>query len=344
LSDPVLDGGRLEAWLAANVAGYAGPLTVQRFAGGQSNPTYALSTPGRDYVLRSKPVGALLPTAHAVEREHRAIAALHPTGFPVPEPMGLCEDPSVIGAPFYVMEKVEGRILRDPALPDCTADERRSILFDMVDTLARLHSLGPEAIGLADYGRGEGYLQRQIDRWTRQYEASAGAGDAPVAPLAEALQRTAPTDARTALIHGDFKLDNVVLQADAPKLAAVLDWELSTLGDPLVDLSYLLVNWVVGPLGPPAGRPETGVPSVEAMAARYAERAGLSEAPDLSWRHAFNQFRSACILQGIVGRVKAGTAAAGPEATAFAERVGPLMAQAWTLLKGRSQERPGAGA
>ena len=302
------DEAALERWMTRHVAGYAGPLSVSQFKGGQSNPTFQLETPAGAYVMRRKPPGRLLPSAHAVDREFRVISALHPTGFPVPRPFGLCTDEAVIGAMFYVMEKVDGRVLWDQTLPQYSPAERRPIFLAQVDTLAALHNTDYRAVGLEDYGRPGAYVARQIDRWTRQYRASETAPIEAMDRLAEWLPRTCPEEERTSVVHGDYRLDNMVLHPTRPKVAAVLDWELSTLGSPVADFTYFLMQWVYGPL---AGLPDPaahGLPAMEEVVAAYCGLTGRPGLPDLDWYFAYNLFRFAAIKQGIVGRVRDGTA------------------------------------
>ena len=326
-----IDSAKLSAWFSDHVDGFEGPLEVARLGGGQSNPTFEAATPNRAYILRSKPLGPLLPTAHAVEREFRVLKALGPTGFPVPRAYALCEDSEVTGAAFYVMDRVDGRILRDSTLPGCAPEERRAIWTAMVETLAALHRLDPDALGLSDFGKREGYLTRQIGRWTKQYRASETDQIDDMEALIDDLARSTPPEDSVRLIHGDFKIDNVMLEPARPAVAAVLDWELSTLGDPLADLSYLLMNWAAGPLGAASRDPASGVPPEAELLDLYCARTGRDRRPDLRWRHAFNQFRLACILQGIVGRARAGTAAAA-DAASLGERVPILAASALSLL------------
>ncbi|HWA61934.1 MAG TPA: phosphotransferase family protein [Caulobacteraceae bacterium] len=320
--------GALDAWMTAQVDGYAGPLEVRRFQGGQSNPTFHLLTPGRQYVLRRKPPGKLLASAHAVDREFRVISALHPAGFPVPRPYALCEDEAVIGTMFYVMELVDGRILRDPLLPTCSPADRRAIWLDMVRVLADLHSRDHRALGLETFGRGENYLARQIDRWTRQYRASETERHETIERLIGWLPRTAPANSRTCLVHGDFKIDNVVIDPVLPEVKAVLDWELSTIGDPLGDFTYLMMNWVSGPIADLPDLAAHGVPTLDECVAEYCRLTGRDGLPDLNWCFAYNFFRLACILQGIVGRARDGTANS-PEAASMALRVPVLADAAW---------------
>ncbi|MDQ3125212.1 MAG: phosphotransferase family protein [Pseudomonadota bacterium] len=307
-----LDEAALDRWLAANVEGYAGPLTVRQFKGGQSNPTYELVTPGHAYVLRRKPPGTLLPSAHAVDREFTVISALHKQGYPVARPYALCTDDAVIGSMFYVMDKVEGRVLWDLKLPGMEPGQRRAIYDSQVDTLAALHAFDPVAIGLSDYGRPGNYFERQVGRWTKQYRASEIDPIPAMDRLIEFLPATLPPDGPTRIVHGDFRLDNLILSPDGPQVRAVLDWELSTLGDPMADFSYLLIAWVIpatarnGLAG--ADIEALGIPSVAGTVERYARLTGTTPA-NLDWLFAYNLFRLAAICQGIAGRVRDGTAA-----------------------------------
>ncbi len=330
------DEAALDRWMRASVAGYAGPLRVMQFKGGQSNPTYRLETPHCAYVLRRKPFGSLLPSAHAVEREFRLISALHGTDVPVARPYALCIDPEVIGAVFYIMEAVEGPIYWDGALPGLDPAWRRGVYESEIATLARLHSVDVEAVGLADYGRPGNYFARQVERWTKQYRAS----ETDVIPEADLLMawlpRTVPAQTRMSIVHGDYRLDNIVFHPDRPDVAAVLDWELSTLGDPLADFSYLLMSWVM----PPDGRSglagldlaALGIPSLDEAAALYCAMTGRDAIPDLNWYFAYNLFRLVGILQGIAGRVRDGTAAS-PHAAQMAARTPMLAKAAWTFAQ-----------
>ena len=234
---------RLEAYLSREVTGFAGPLTVRQFKGGQSNPTYLLETPSRKYVLRRKPPGKLLPSAHAVDREFRVIQALAAQGFPVAEPVLYCADESVTGTAFYVMGFVEGRVFWNPEMPGSNPTERAAVYDAMNGTLARLHSFEPAAIGLADFGRGENYVARQVDRWSKQYRASETQKIDEMERLIEWLPAHIPPAGPPRLVHGDYRLDNMILHASEPKVLAVLDWELSTIGDPLADFTYHLMQW-----------------------------------------------------------------------------------------------------
>src|SRR3954464_14460716 len=233
----------LEAWMEREVEGFAGPLSVEQFKGGQSNPTYKLITPARTYVLRRKPPGKLLPSAHAVDREFKAISALYPQGFPVAEPVIYCADESVTGTAFYVMGFVEGRVIWVPDMPGSNPAERTAVFDAMNATLAKLHSYEPTAIGLADYGRGENYVARQVDRWSKQYRASETEKIDEMERIMEWLPAHLPPPAPVRLVHGDYRLDNMILHESEPRVLAVLDWELSTLGDPLADFTYHLMQW-----------------------------------------------------------------------------------------------------
>ncbi|ODU22076.1 MAG: aminoglycoside phosphotransferase [Sphingomonas sp. SCN 67-18] len=327
-----LDEARLTAWMAANVAGFAGPIRLSKFKGGQSNPTYRIDTPGAAYVLRRKPFGPLLPSAHAVDREYRVIAALHPTGFPVARPYGLCTDEGVIGSMFYVMGLAEGRNLWDGSLPGFAPAERRGIYEAMIDTMAALHAVDPAAVGLGDYGKPGNYFERQVARWTKQYRAAETETIPEVDRLIDWLPRTLPPQDRSTIVHGDYRIDNLIFSADAPKVAAVLDWELSTLGDPLADFSYLLMNWVTQPEGRSgiAGLDldALGIPTLDAAVARYCAATGRSGLPDLNWYFSYNLFRLTGIVQGIKKRVIDGTASSA-QAAAMAERVPHLAAASW---------------
>jgi aminoglycoside phosphotransferase (APT) family kinase protein len=314
--------------MQANVEGFAGPLEVRQFKGGQSNPTYQLITPSQKYVLRRKPPGKLLPSAHAVDREYRVIAALYPTGFPVARPFGLCQDDSVIGTWFYVMDMVEGRILWDGALPDLAPEERRAIYLAKIKTLAQLHKTDVEKVGLADFGKPGNYFARQIDRWTKQYQASETQTIAAMNKLIDWLPQTVPSDDHTSIVHGDYRLDNMILHPSEPRVQAVLDWELSTLGNPLADFTYFLMNWAM-PSTQRGGLAdldlqEYGIPTIEVTVHLYCRATGRSGIPDTNWYFAYNLFRLAAICQGIAGRVRDGTAAS-PQAVLMGERV-PLLA------------------
>jgi len=327
-----LDIARLSDWMAANVDGFAGPLTYAKFAGGQSNPTYQLQTLARRYVLRRKPFGELLPSAHAVDREYRVIAGLHPTGFPVPRPYGLCEDASVVGSAFYVMEMVVGRTIWDGTMPGMEADTRRAHYEAMIDTLAALHNVDHVAAGLETFGKPGNYFERQVARWTKQYRAAETDRMEPMERLIEWLPRTVPEQTRASIVHGDYRVDNLIFAPTEPRVIAALDWELSTIGDPIADFSYFLMSWVT----PPEGRSgvmgltglETGIPTIEEMVARYCLATGRDGVPALDWHFAYNHFRLAGIIQGIKKRFLIGTASSA-QAEATSARVPALANAAW---------------
>lgn len=309
-----LDLDRLTAWLKANVDGFVGPLEIEQFRGGQSNPTYKLITPERNYVLRRKPAGPILKGAHAVEREARVMASLEPPGFPVPRVYAICTDDGVIGSWFFVMELVEGRIFWDATFPDVPAGERPAYFDAMNATIATLHRVDYEQVGLGDYGKHERYLERQIRLWTRQYLADGDAGrDGGMGRLIDWLPRNAPTDDRTAIVHGDFRCDNMIFHPVEPRIIAVLDWELSTLGDPLADFTYHAMMYRISPdivaglLG--SDLEALNIPSEEDYIAAYCARTGLEAIPDYEFYLAFQFFRLAAIFHGIKGRIARGNAA-----------------------------------
>jgi aminoglycoside phosphotransferase (APT) family kinase protein len=334
------DTARLEAYLAANAKGFAGPLTVQQFRGGQSNPTYMLETPARKYVLRRKPPGKLLPSAHAVDREFKAISALYPQGFPVAEPVVYCADESIAGTAFYVMGFVEGRVVWNPDIPGSNPAERTAIYDTMNATLARLHSFEPAAIGLADYGKGENYVARQVDRWSKQYRASETDKIDEMERLMAWLPAHLPPPAPVRLVHGDYRLDNMILHPTEAKVLAVLDWELSTLGDPLADFTYHCMQWHMPATEAGAGTATLvgvdlaplGIPSLSDYVDAYAARTGFDPRPHMPVYLAYNFFRLAAILQGIVGRVRDGTAT-NENAPARAQMVRPLAATGWEFAR-----------
>jgi aminoglycoside phosphotransferase (APT) family kinase protein len=328
------DAVRLEDYLRTHVKGFSGPLTVSQFKGGQSNPTYLLETPTRRYVLRRKPPGKLLPSAHAVDREHRIISALYAQNFPVAEPVLYCADESVVGTAFFVMACVDGRVFWEPQMPASNPAERAQVYDAMNATIARLHSFEPAQIGLGDYGRGENYVARQVERWSKQYRASETAKIDDMERLIVWLPTHLPPAQPPRIVHGDYRLDNIILALDGPKIAAVLDWELSTLGDPLADFTYHLMQWHMPPSDAGTGSlvdqdiAALGIPSLDAYVGAYVARTGLDPRPHLPVYFAYNFFRLAAILQGIVGRVRDGTATSA-YAAAKAEMVGPLATKAW---------------
>ncbi len=334
------DATALEAHLAAHAPGFAGPLTVRQFKGGQSNPTYLLETPAQRYVLRRKPPGKLLPSAHAVDREFRVISALHAQGFPVAAPVLYCDDASVVGTAFYVMSFVAGRVFWEPQMAGSNPAERAAVYDALNATIARLHSFDPAAIGLADFGRGENSVARQVDRWSKQYRASQTETIDEMERLIAWLPSHLPPAAPVRLVHGDYRLDNVIVAADAANILAVLDWELSTLGDPLADFTYHLMKWHVPPsdTGASTGTlvgediAALGIPTLERYVAAYVARTGLDPRPHLAVYLAYNFFRIAAIYQGIVGRVRDGTATS-EFAPAKALMVQPYAATAWRFAQ-----------
>ena len=331
---------RLEAYLARELKGFSGPLAVRQFKGGQSNPTYLLNTPSRRYVLRRKPPGKLLPSAHAVDREFRVIRALAAQGFPVAEPVIYCADEGVAGTPFYVMAFVEGRVFWNPEMPGSHPAERAAVYDAMNATLARLHNFDPARIGLADFGRGENYVARQVDRWSKQYRASETEKIEEMERLIAWLPAHIPPAGPVRLVHGDYRLDNMIFHPAGPTVLAVLDWELSTLGDPLADFSYHLMQWHMPPdeLGAGTGSlvgfdlAALGIPARDLYVDSYVARTGLDPRPQLSAYLAYNFFRIAAILQGIAGRVRDGTATS-EHAAAKAQLVRPLAQTAWRFAR-----------
>jgi aminoglycoside phosphotransferase (APT) family kinase protein len=324
------DVAALERWMAREVEGFAGPLAVEQFKGGQSNPTYKLITPERSYVLRRKPPGRLLPGAHAVDREYRVISALGREGFPVARAYALCLDESVVGTAFYVMEMVEGRIFWDPAFRDVPREERPFYFDAMNETIARLHSIEPEAAGLGDFGKPGNYFERQIARWSQQYEGDAEAGRVPAMDrLVQWLPRNIPADEPEArIIHGDFRCDNMIFHPTQPRVLAVLDWELSTLGHPLADFSYHLMMYRMPEALAEADLAALNIPSEAQYVAGYCRRTGRGGIADIDFYMAFNLFRLAGILHGIKGRIARGTAASA-HAGEMAKRLEPLAELAW---------------
>jgi len=343
------DLSRLEQYLHAHLPGFSGPLTVEQFKGGQSNPTYKLTTPTRTYAMRSKPGPAakLLPSAHAIEREFKVMRALHGTGVPVPEMLVLCEDEGVIGRAFFVMEFVSGRVLWDQSLPAFDVAGRGEIYDEMNRVIAALHSVDPQAVGLGDYGKPGNYFERQIGRWTKQYQASITQPIEAMDRLIEWLPAHIPASARDeseiAVVHGDFRLDNMVFHPTEPRVIAVLDWELSTLGHPLADFSYHCMSWHIAPSPSHGARgiggldlAALGIPSEKEYVRRYCERTGRADPDavmaDWSFYMAYNLFRMAGILQGIAKRVEAGTASSA-QARQSAAGARPLAEMGWRIAQ-----------
>ncbi len=327
-----LDEAKLTAWMDANVDGFTGPITVGKFAGGQSNPTYRVDAASGSYVLRRKPLGKLLPSAHAVDREFRVISGLYPTGFPVAKPFGLCTDDDVVGSMFYIMDMAEGRTIWDGSMPGSNPAERRAVYMEMIDTLAALHNTDVEAAGLSEFGKPGNYFGRQIERWTRQYRLSETELMPEMESLITWLPQTMPEQTRVSVVHGDYRIDNMIFAKDSAKVLAVLDWELSTLGDPLADFTYVAMAWVTENEGRSGvadlDRAELGIPELEEIVTRYCAATGRDSVPDMNWYFAYNFFRLAGIIQGIKKRVIDGTASSG-HAMAMSERIKPLADKAW---------------
>jgi aminoglycoside phosphotransferase (APT) family kinase protein len=334
-----IDLGRLERYMSEHVAGFRGPLEAAQFKGGQSNPTYRLSSPSGQYVLRRKPPGKLLPSAHAVDREFRVISALHPLGFPVARPHVLCEDDGLIGTAFYIMDFVPGRVIWEPHVPGVAGEERAAIFDALNATIAKLHEVDYGVARLGDFGRPDGYVSRQVRRWSEQYRASATGEIAEMDRLMTWLPEAAPESGQHAIVHGDFRLDNCIFDEASPRILAVLDWELATLGDPIADFTYHLMQWRMPPSSGQGGvgslvghEDEPGLPRLEEYVERYCERRGLPGIPDLDTYLAYNFFRLAAIFQGIAGRVRDGTAT-NPNAIHMADQVRPMAAIAWDYAR-----------
>jgi aminoglycoside phosphotransferase (APT) family kinase protein len=337
--DAPFDLSALGNWLHAHIEGFGGPLTIEQFKGGQSNPTFKLTTPGRIYVMRAKPGPAakLLPSAHMIEREFVVMAALGQTALPVPRMLGLCADENVIGRAFFIMEMVEGRILWDPALPGMERAQRGAIFDEMNRVIALLHEVDFAAIGLADYGKPGNYFARQIGRWTKQYRASETATIAPMDRLIEWLPLHIPPGEEVAIVHGDFRMDNLVFHPTEPRILAILDWELSTLGHPLADFAYHCMTWQVPPdtFRGLAGLDldDLGIPQMDDYIARYCRRTGRDGGiPDFEYYLAYNLFRMAGILQGIMKRVDEGTASSA-QAVAMGKAARPLAELGWAVVE-----------
>ncbi|GAB4217126.1 MAG: phosphotransferase [Rhodoferax sp.] len=343
---PAIAVDALTQWLARNVPDFAGPLQVQAFEGGQSNPTYALITPKTQYVMRCKPAPAaqLLPSAHAIEREFRVMSALHNSAVPVPRMLCLCEDEAVIGRAFYIMERVEGRIWWDQSLPELAPAERRAVYLEMNRVLSVLHALDPTKLGLADYGRPGNYFERQIKRWSQQYQASVTQPITEMDRLIDWLPAHIPALAQdptlVGIVHGDYRLDNLIFHPTEPRVVAVLDWELSTLGHPLADFSYHCMTWHIAP-GTFRGiagldLAALGIPSESQYIQHYCRGSGRFTAeqlaPDWPFLMAYNLFRMAAILQGIAKRIELGTAASA-QARQAAAGARPLAELAWRFAQ-----------
>jgi aminoglycoside phosphotransferase (APT) family kinase protein len=335
------DAARLQAYLRQHVEGFddrGAPIVVEQFKGGQSNPTFRITAGDRRYALRRKPTGKLLPSAHAVDREYRVITALRDTFVPVARTYCLCEDESVIGTAFYVMDCVDGRVLWDPALPGFSREQRRATFLEMNRVIAALHQVDYAAIGLADYGKPGNYIERQVARWTKQYRASETETIDAMDRLIAWLPANIPPGEETSIVHGDYRLDNMIFHPTEPRIVAVLDWELSTLGHPLADFAYHCMNWQI-----PAGLfrglggldlAGLGIPKVDEYVALYCKATGRDGIDPDHWDFyvAYNLFRGGAILQGIMGRVKDGTAAS-KQALEAGRAAKPMAELAWQQVE-----------
>lgn len=325
-----------ESWLEAHVPGYQGPGSLTKFGFGQSNPTYRLQGANGAFVLRRKPSGPLLPKAHAIEREFRVLRALEGTDVPAPRVHAFCDDPALLGAAFYVMELVEGRIFYDQTLPGMTPAERGAIFDAMGQAVADLHRVDPIAVGLEGYGRGEGFVSRQVDLWTRQYRASETERIPAMEDLIAWLPQNLPPEGETRIFHGDLRLDNMIFHPTEPRVVALLDWELSTLGDPLADFAYHSIVWRI-----PADlfrgvadldRAALGLPEEADYVRRYCERTGRSDIAHWNFYLAFSLFRLAAILQGVRARALSGQASSHDAADVGA-KAGPLAEIGWSIAR-----------
>jgi aminoglycoside phosphotransferase (APT) family kinase protein len=335
------DLAALERWMTQHVAGFKGPIAIEQFKGGQSNPTFKLSTPNAAYVMRAKPGPAakLLQSAHAIEREYAVMHALRDTDVPVAKMHALCEDESIIGRAFFIMEFVAGRVFWEQAIPSVSNDERRAIYLEMNRVIAALHSVDYKAVGLENFGKPGNYFERQISRWGKQYKASETETIEAMDRLIEWLPAHIPAGEATSIVHGDFRLDNVIFHPTEPRILAVLDWELSTLGHPLADFSYHLMSWHIPP-GQFRGiagldLAALNIPSQDEYVAAYCKATGRAPIParDISFYMAYNMFRLAGILQGIMKRVVDGTASS-EQAVKAGRSARPLAEMGWKYAQG----------
>ena len=337
------DEAALARYLHERIAGFSGPLTVEQFKGGQSNPTFRLRAGGRSYVMRRKPPGKLLPSAHAVDREYRVITALGRTDVPVPKTYTLCTDESVIGSMFYVMQDVEGRVLWDPTLPDMQPSQRRAHFEELNRVIAALHRVDYAAVGLSDYGKPGNYFSRQIDRWSKQYRASETERIAAMDALIEWLPRNIPAGDDTSIVHGDYRLDNVIFHPAEPRILAVLDWELSTLGHPLADFAYHAMAWRLSSNEFRGLRDcdfaALGIPDEREYLELYLRRTARPHPSARDWEFCivFNLFRAAAIFQGVMARAVAGNAASA-QAVETGRKARPTAEFAWGLVEALERE------
>jgi aminoglycoside phosphotransferase (APT) family kinase protein len=338
-----LDDVALAAYLSANMPGFVGPLTVKKFNTGQSNPTYLIEAKSGRYVLRRKPPGVLLKSAHAVDREFRVMKALAATNVPVPNVRVLCEDDGIIGTSFFVMDHVDGRIFWDPALPELSKADRSGVYDQMNATLAALHSVDPASVGLADFGKPGSYFERQLSRWTQQYRASETVPLPDMERLISWLSERVPADdGRISIVHGDYRIDNMMFAPSAPKVVAVLDWELSTLGHPFSDLAYQCMHWRLPHEGhrglQGVDRKALGIPSEEDYVALYCQRMGLSKIEGWTFCLAFSFFRLAAIIQGVLKRALDGNGSNPEHGKAMGKNVPVLARMAIELIEAKDEK------
>jgi aminoglycoside phosphotransferase (APT) family kinase protein len=328
--------GRLERWMRDRVAGFRGPLAAERFEGGQSNPTYKLAAATGTYVLRRKPLGHLLPSAHAVDREYRVMRALAHTAVPVPRVYALCEDDAIIGSSFYIMEFLDGRVFWDQRLLGLSPAERRAMFASMNAVIAALHAVDQMAVGLAEFGRPGNYMARQIGRWSKQYQASETKPQPAMDALIAWLPRRLPPEEAPRIVHGDYRMDNLVFHKTEPRVIGVLDWELSTIGNPLADFAYHVMTWRVTPelFRGLAGVDfvNLGIPTEEEYVAAYCQHTDRGPIPDWDFYIVYSLFRLAAIMQGIAKRAIEGTAASD-DATELGRLAHPVGEQAWALAR-----------
>ena len=331
-----IDAAALAVWFRANVDEGVRDIAVEQFQGGQSNPTYRLTAGNRCFVLRRKPPGTLLPSAHAIDREYRVMSALAETGVPVATMHALCEDPTVIGTAFYVMEHVEGRILWDPTLPGMTPAERAAHYDELNRVIANLHQVDFAAVGLSEFGRTGGYIERQVARWSKQYQAAGAERIAAMDCLIEWLPSHIPAGDETSIVHGDYRLDNVIFHPTEPRILAVLDWELSTLGHPLSDFAYQVMAWRLAPQEfrglRGADLASLGIPDEAQYVSDYCRRTGREGIANWEFYLIFNMFRISAILHGVLSRAMQGNAASG-DAVEMGRRAGPVAGVAWDMAQ-----------
>ena len=332
-----LNEGNLKDWLSSILGEKSDSLVVSKFDQGQSNPTYRLTFAGKDYVLRRKPFGKLLPSAHAVDREYKILSALAPVGYKVPTPIALCKDENVLGIDFYLMEFLDGRVFGHLHMPNSNPTERRDVNLNLMQALSELHRVDYKQAGLGDFERPGNYYERQVKRWSKQYRATETEEIAAVEFLLDYLPSSIPEQTGTCIIHGDYSLKNVMFEKERSRALAVLDWELTTIGDPLADLTYCTMYWVMPPEDPFSlsniDHKETGIPTISEMQERYALEADLGYLPNLDWHYAFNLFRLVGIFQGIKKRMIDGNAS-GSQASEIAKLI-PALAERAQKIAGR---------